>query len=180
MSHSRKDELPADVITGQKYSNGTSASDEYYRFKLLQGKLDAAALNSEFERSGVNVAKIKSALSERELIEIQILNKLIDITESSPEFDQLTSITGSRDRYEMSRILAETVYDKQRAEQILQFYTPSKEAMKSHFANRTLQSFAVRAGPLASLAQVGSESVATTLGRAFGIATSPPAGAANN
>ena len=156
MSSSRKDELPADVVTGQKYSNGPSAADEYYRFRLLMAKLDNTNAIGDAAK-----AKIRKASSERETIELQILEKLVDITESSPEFSQLTDITGSRDRYEMARILAETVYDKMRAESILQFYTVPKADLQAHFAKRTIASTAARSVGLAALSTGGDLSAAS-------------------
>ena len=155
---SRKDEMPGDVVTGQKYSNGSSAQDEYYRYALLQEKLKNSGAINETAKD-----KIKKASSERETIELQILERLVDVTESSPEFAQLTDITGSRDRYEMARILAETVYDKMRAESILQFYTVPKETLQKHFAQRTIASSAVRAGGLATLSSGSDLSAAATL-----------------
>ena len=161
---SRKDEMPGDVVTGQKYSNGSSAADEYYRYRLLQLKLEKAPGSIP----GVNKTAISEALSEREAIELQILTKLVAITESSPEFSQLTDITGSRDRYEMARILAETVYDKMRAETILQFYTPPKANLLSHFAARTEASFQSRRAALDGITRVSSSSAASSVASALG------------
>jgi len=125
---------------------------------LLQEKLANAP-----DVEGVNKTAIRQALSEREAIELQILSKLVDITESSPEFSQLQDITGSRDRYEMARILAETVYDKMRAEQILQFYTPPKQALQSHFAIRTEASLQSRLSALSSIPRTSASSAASTV-----------------
>jgi hypothetical protein len=161
--NSRKDEMPADVVTGQKYAGGTSSADAYYSYMLLQEKLkNSGAIGSAAKE------KIKTASSERETIELQILEKLVDITESSPEHAQLVDITGSRDRYEMARILAETVYDKMRAESILQFYTVPKADLQAHFARRTIASTAARSVGLAALSS-GSDlsAAATTLGTLF-------------
>jgi hypothetical protein len=53
-------------------------------------------------------------------------------------------ITGSRDRYEQARILAEVVYDKARAEQILSWYTPNKTSLTDHFTARTNKAVTIR------------------------------------
>jgi len=125
-----------DIVSSKK----SSAKDEYYRYMLLKEKLAAAADDA--------ADPLLTVQSEREAIEINILRKLINITESSPEFSQIVDITGSRDRYEQARILAEVVYDKVRAETILSFYTPDRDKMKSYFADATRQSVKVRANAL--------------------------------
>jgi len=108
----------------------SSAQDEYYRFKLLKEKMDAAGENA------AEVKKVLGARSERDEIELEILKNLADITESSPEFAQIVDITGSRDRFEQARRLAEAVYDKMRAEQVLALYTPPKSELRGKFADR--------------------------------------------
>ena len=105
----------------------------------------------------------------------------MDITESSPEFSQVVDITGSRDRYEQARILAEVVYDKARAEQILSWYTPNKESLTSHFSARTDKALTIRraAGQTftASLNATSRASVAPNiLGALSGGATAPVVG----
>jgi hypothetical protein len=112
---------------------GSSAAEKYYRYMLMKAKL---------EDRGDTSAKndILQASSEREDIEIKILQRLVKITESSPEFAQIQSITGSSDRYEQARVLAETVYDKMRAEAVLSFYTPDKSVLEANFYKKTLAS----------------------------------------
>ena len=127
----------ADVVNGTNYVSG-SAADEYYKYRLLQAKLEKSGL------AAGDRDKILQSQSEREAIELQILLRLSDITESSPEWAQVVDITGSRDRFEQAKRLAETVYDKVRAEAILGFYTPEKTALQQHFANRTRASAQVR------------------------------------
>ena len=115
-----------------------SAQEEYYRYMLLEAKL--RNLQND------NADPLLTISSEREAIEMQILRKLILITESSPEFAQVVDITGSRDRYEQARILSEVVYDKVRAETILGFYTPPQTQMKKYFIDRTQEANFVRVG----------------------------------
>ena len=136
----------ADVVNGTNYVSG-SAADEYYKYKLLEAKLAKSKLDSGDQN------KILQSQSEREAIELQILLRLSDITESSPEWAQVVDITGSRDRFEQAKRLAETVYDKVRAEAILGFYTPEKSALQQHFANRTRASAQVRSNYLAGQTQ---------------------------
>ena len=114
--------------TGNHSATNGSAQEQYYRYMLMKEKL------------GGKGDAILKATSEREDIEVQILQKLVNITESTPEFAQIVSITGSSDRFEQARILAESVYDKIRAEQVLSFYTPSKAVLEANFYNKTLAS----------------------------------------
>ena len=124
-----------DIVSAKK----SSAQEEYYRYMLLQAKLQN--LNPADGRA---VDPLLTAQSEREVIELSILRKLMGITESSPEFSQVVDITGSRDRYEQARILSEVVYDKVRAETILSFYTPEKTSMETYFRDATKASMSGR------------------------------------
>ena len=146
-----------DVVSSQK----SSAQEEYFRYMLLQAKLENLA------KPDVN--PILKVQSEREAIEMSILENLIQITESSPEFAQIADITGSRDRYEQARVLSEVVYDKVRAENILGFYTPSRDALQNHFITRTNKATDRRT-------IAGQRSMDTSL-RAASIAFSATAGA---
>ena len=139
---------PGDIMNKSGNYTGGGAADEYYKYMLLAAK---AGNNS----SDTRLKNILASRSEREEIEVAILDKLVNIGESSPEFSQVAEITGSRDKFEMARILAEIVYDKARAEQILQFYTPNKTDLTNHFLKRTAESFAVRGEALTG-ALVGS------------------------
>ena len=124
-----------DIVSSKK----ASAQEEYYRYRLLEAKLKNM-------KEGSGADDLLKVQSEREAIEMAILRNLIKITESSPEFSQVADITGSRDRYEQARILSEVVYDKVRAESILNFYTPDRETMSAHFTTRTSKSLEVRQG----------------------------------
>jgi NurA-like 5'-3' nuclease len=130
----------ADVVSAKK----GSAQEEYYRYMLLQAKLH------NLGKPDNEVDPLLKVQSEREVIEMSILRKLLNITESSPEFSQVVDITGSRDRYEQARILSEVVYDKVRAETILSFYTPDKGDMESYFKDITKASATSRMSKLAN------------------------------
>ena len=113
---------------------GGSAAEDYYRYMLLKEKV----------KNGLGDESLLTFQSEKEAIEMSILSNLLNITESSPEFSQVVDITGSRDRYEQARILAEVVYDKARAEQILSWYTPNKTSLTDHFTARTNKAVTIR------------------------------------
>lgn len=142
-----------DIVSSKK----TSAQEEYYRYMLLEAKLR----NLKGGEGAVDDDLLK-VQSEREVIEMNILRKLMGITESSPEFSQVVDITGSRDRYEQARILSEVVYDKVRAETILSFYTPERAGMEKYFKTLTEQSAQGRLTKLAG----------NPITAAFGAATS--------
>ena len=145
-----------DIVSAKK----GNAAEEYYRFMLLKAKLDAA-------KEGADA--LLTVQSEREAIEIDILRNLVKITESSPEFSQIVDITGSRDRYEQARILSEVVYDKVRAEKILGFYTPNKDALESHFTTRTELATTVRQSGSAQMSQSIRKSATNAFAKALGL-----------
>lgn len=121
--------IPNVVESGNVVSQGSSsASDRYYNYMLMKEKLKKGA-----DALDARGKAIVGSLSEKEEIEQQILEKLVGIKESSPEFSQVSEITGSTDKFEMARELASLVYDKTRAEQILSFYTPSADKLKAQF-----------------------------------------------
>jgi hypothetical protein len=159
--------IPNVVESGNVVSQGSgSASDRYYNYMLMKAKLEASPVAGRAD-------KIIKSLSEKEEIEQQILEKLVGIKESSPEFSQVSEITGSTDKFEMARELASLVYDKTRAEQILSFYTPSADKLKAQFfksqtssAKDRIQNLAAGGGAAAG------ETLAAQLASLFGV---PPA-----
>lgn len=130
-----------------------SPQDEYYRYKLLEAKL------------GSDSAILK-ARSEQDEVEIQILQKLVNIRESTPEWNQVVDLTGSKNRFEQARILAEIAYEKEKAEQVLSFYVPSKDALKKVFNDTNTNAVSVRqrAGVAGVAPQAGAGDVAQALG----------------
>jgi hypothetical protein len=127
-----------DVINGTKYTGG-DAQQEYYKLKLLQEKLKLTpGGTSEFAK------KVLGQKSEKEEIEWLILAKLADITESSPEFAQVRDLTGTENKMDQAKKLAEISYNRLRAEQVMSWYSADKEDMLAHFYNRTKKSADVR------------------------------------
>lgn len=148
--------------TGDIVSSKHSSQEEYYKYMLLKAKLEA--------RENPGAHPLLQVRSEKEDIEFSILDNLIHITESSPEFSQIVDITGSRDRYEQARILAEVVYDKVRAEQILGFYTPDRNTLSAHFTARTNKATAQRTN--------GSRTMSSSLANATGRSATAAIGSA--
>ena len=160
--------IPNVAETGNVVSQGSgSAAERYYNYMLMKEKLKKGG--EELDARG---RAIVGSLSEKEEIEQQILLKLVDIKESSPEFAQVSEITGSTDKFEMARELASLVYDKTRAEQILSFYTPDATALKQQFFDSQASSARKRVEDLAKgLVGVGAgKSLAEVLASKFGLA----------
>lgn len=158
--------IPNVAESGNVVSQGSgSAAERYYNYMLMKEKLKKGS--DALDARGV---RIVGSLSEKEEIEQQILDKLVDIKESSPEFAQVSEITGSTDKFEMARELASLVYDKTRAEQILSFYTPDASALKKQFFDSQASSAKARVENLSrGLVAVGSakslaEVIASKLG----------------
>jgi hypothetical protein len=152
--------IPNVVEAGNVVTQGPgSAQERYYSYMLMKEKLGTS------DRS----EKILKSLSEKEEIEQQILEKLAGIKESSPEFSQVSEITGSTDKFEMARELASLVYDKTRAEQILSFYTPSASALKQQFFASQTSSARERIQNLAAGSALGSgKTIPEALAAVFG------------
>ena len=165
-----------DIVNGTHYEKGSPA-EEYFKYMLLKEKFKVrtdASLSAEAK-------KLLGHQSEREEIEMMILQQLTDITESSPEFAQVVDMTGTKDRYKQAEKLAADVYDKVRAEQILAMYTPSSDTLRGHFKARTLPSALMRANAVASMpgANTGAaanvvNSLAAALGFGAPVATAAP------
>ena len=156
--------IPNVVESGNVVSQGSSsAAERYYNYMLMKEKLSA---NAQTKARG---DKIIASLSEKEEIEQQILVKLVGIKESSPEFSQVSEITGSTDKFEMARELASLVYDKTRAEQILSFYTPSQTALKEQFFKSQTSSAKDRIQALAGGGGVAGQTLAQNLASLFGL-----------
>jgi hypothetical protein len=161
--------IPNAVEAGNVVSQGSSSAQErYFNYMLMKEKLKGGAAELA---AGSRGAKIISSLSEKEEIEQQILEKLVGIKESSPEFSQVSEITGSTDKFEMARELASLVYDKTRAEQILSFYTPDQTALKKQFFDSQASSAKARITALAAGGGgVAGRSLAEQLASLFGAA----------
>jgi hypothetical protein len=143
--------------------NSGSAQERYYNFMLMKAKLEVSGADAARQK------KLIGSLSEKEEIEQEILMKLSEIKESSPEFAQVSEITGSTDKFEMARELASLVYDKARAENILSFYTPGRTKLDETFLRSQASSSKARLASLSAGAAGGSvaERIATFIGGAF-------------
>jgi hypothetical protein len=132
----------------------SNPQEDYYRYMLLKEKLGAGG------------AEILRATSEQDKVEVSILKKLVLVGESTPEFNQLVDLTGSKNRYEQARILAEIVYEKQKAEKILGFYAPGSEEVKGIFTTTDENARSLRSAVASS--EAAASRLATAIARAAG------------
>ena len=117
-----------DLMKDALQQKGQSASEEYYRFKLMQEKLVASTGgDSTAAASKQLVSGVLGKLTDLEKIRIRILGDISNYSEASPEYAQLVAITGGKKSYfEIADALANLVWNKMQAEQVLATYTPSK------------------------------------------------------
>lgn len=91
----------------------SSASEDFFRYMLLKERLGSAG------------KEILEAKSEKDQIMEGILRKIVRVRESTPEWSELVSLTGSENRFVMAEKLAEIAWDKKRAELVLEKYVGS-------------------------------------------------------
>lgn len=135
-------ELPGDImVTGRDYTDSGSATEAYHRYQLLKEKVRD---QMHVDAGDSDLPSWVTQLSEREHLEILLNERLAPISESSAEFSQLADLTGTTDKYEMARVLAEIQYNKLRADLLVQTYGLDKDTMQTHFVNRNAASLSVR------------------------------------
>jgi len=110
------DKMGTDVFTSEVRERG-SAAEKYYEYMLLKEKLGTTA-NAQTRD------KILGSTSEKDAIKVKVLEKIIVLPESSPEFSQLVSITGTEDKFQQAEWIADRVYDKVVAKNVLAYYAP--------------------------------------------------------
>lgn len=136
----------ADIV-GEEKKGG--AAEDYHRFMLMKEKIKLMKSTSAAPED-VAAKKILGHMSEKEVIELGILERLNDITESSPEWSQVSELTGSEDRFTMARILAESVYQKAKKEKIMSFYTQSKTDLDTTLEGYVNSGYKARTGKTAA------------------------------
>lgn len=96
----------------------SSASEEYYKYKLF------------VERMGADGQTIANDLSEKDQIKKQILKKIVTIKESSPEWDSLVALCeGERDRFKQCEIITDAIWEKELAKKKLAMFAPPKGSL---------------------------------------------------
>jgi hypothetical protein len=117
----------ASMLANQK----ESAAEEYYRLQLLK------------EKFGNTIAY---TLSEKDQLKADILDKIRLVSESSPEWYELVSTTGSENQYEQAEYLASTAIAKRKAERALEKYTGGARSADRIFDESARNANRFRAG----------------------------------
>lgn len=120
MSKIHHEEHPGDV--GGIIDKPQSAQDQYYKFMLRQEKLKSVTeLNKVADSKFLEDEEVKglSNISEREKLLLKTLGRLYAISDLSPDYLQVKSITGGRDREE----IAEKLVDKYMETEVVKLVT---------------------------------------------------------
>ena len=119
---SRHEEL-GDAFNAGKVAN--DAAHNYYSFMLLKEKLKAQGVPDDSEL----FKRVVGARSEKEALELHILAVIqgTGYGESSANFSQLVDLTGTRDKIQQAKFLAEKVYEREATKMILNRFAPSPE-----------------------------------------------------
>jgi len=112
------EEAPRDI--GHILEKPQSAQDQYYKFMLRQEKLKSVtALNTAEKFLQDEEVKGLSNISEREKLLLKTLGRLYAISDLSPDYLQVKSVTGGKDREE----IAERLVDKYLEREVVKLIT---------------------------------------------------------
>jgi hypothetical protein len=143
-----------------------SAQEEYYRVQLLKLKFDE---------------DLSKNLSEKDQLKKTILKRIRLVHESSPEWYELVSTTGTENQYEQAEYLASAAIKKRKAERAMEKYTGGAGAADVIFDNSAVAANSFRAssgagglGVFAGLAGGEAAPIVEALKRAGLIPTAAP------
>ena len=123
----------------------TSASEKLARLQLIEKQLD-------YRNSGDATKKaLLGNFSELDSIRMEVLLAIADYKESTPEWYQLRALTGGlEDPFDQAEYLAKTIYDAQKLDLMMSYYTPSKSDIREKFVKNARKGNDKRAQVLAS------------------------------
>ena len=125
----------------------SSASEKLARFQLLQAQLEA-------QNSTGLVKAVLGNMSEEEQIRLEVLQTIVNYKESTPEWFQLCAMTkGRTDPFDQAEYLAHEIYETQKAEIMLSYYTPSKQTVRGKFLASAKMGAEKRGEALAEIAK---------------------------
>ena len=125
----------------------SSASEKLARFQLLQAQLDAKSSTDPLKRA------VLGNMSEEEQIRLEVLQTIVNYKESTPEWFQLCAMTkGRTDPFDQAEYLAHEIYETQKAEVMLSYYTPSKQTVRNTFLESAKTGSAKRGAAIADIA----------------------------
>ena len=111
----------------------SSAMEDFFRYALLK------------ERLGAGSAILK-AKSEKDEIMEGILGKIVNVRESSAEWSELVSLTGTENRFAQAEKLADIAWEKRRAELVLNKYTGGSAELDRVYGETQTKVSAFRTG----------------------------------
>ena len=124
----------------------SSASEKLARFQLLKAQLEA-------QNSTGLVKAVLGNMSEEEQIRLEVLQTIVNYKESTPEWFQLCAMTkGRTDPFDQAEYLAHEIYETQKAEVMLSYYTPSKQTVRNTFLESAKTGSAKRGAAIADIA----------------------------
>ena len=123
---SRHEELGDAFNAGKVASN---AAHDYFSFMLLKEKLKAQNVPEDSDL----FKRVVGSRSEKEALELHILSVIQgpEYGESSANFSQLVDLTGSRDKIQQAKFLAEKVYEREATKMILNRFAPPPRALQN-------------------------------------------------
>ena len=151
MSDKRADAMPVAQMTP------TTASEKLARFQLLREQIEAS---DSPDKEALKKA-ILSNMSEEEKIRNDVLLNISKYKPSTPEWYMLVSLCeGREDVFEQSEFLARQVYQAQKTEIAMSYFTPSKISVRDGFYK------SAKAGSEARAKKLEEVETRTTTGKA--------------
>jgi hypothetical protein len=119
----------ADIVTSAAMAP-SSASEKLARVQLMELQLKHRKSTDATERA------LLGNFSELDGIRMEVLLSIADYKESTPEWYQLRALTGGlEDPFDQAEYLAKTIYDSQKMDLMMSYYTPSKSSIRNKFIN---------------------------------------------
>ena len=134
----------ADIVTTASMAP-SSASEKLARVQLMERQLHYRDSADPAEKA------LLGNFSELDGIRMDVMLAIADYKESTPEWYQLRALTGGlEDPFDQAEYLAKTIYDAQKLDLMMSYYTPSKSSIREKFVENAQKGNKKRAGVLAS------------------------------
>jgi hypothetical protein len=134
----------ADIVTSASMAP-SSASEKFARLQLIEKQLDYRNSTDPVKKA------LLGNFSELDGIRMDVMLAIADYKESTPEWYQLRALTGGlEDPFDQAEYLAKTIYDAQKMDLMMSYYTPSKSSIRDKFVENAQKGNQKRAGVLAS------------------------------
>ena len=135
----------ADIVPAAEMKPST-ASEKLARFQLLEAQIKARSSSDDL------VKAVLGNMSEEEQIRLDVLLTINQYKESTPEWYQLCAMTkGRTDPFDQAEYLAHEIYETQKAEVMMSYYTPSKSSVRERFIESAKAGGSARSKALAEV-----------------------------